>query len=299
MKTKKFVLLLFFVVLVFNSIKTIAQDWAPIGATWHYSFSDWYYPPFLISYSKIVSEKDTIINSVNCRKLINYKAGPNGTPNYYQKKIYMYETDKKVYYYVDSLSRFCLLYDFNANAGDWWILDEYSGSEWFRDTVKVISTDTIIINGHKRKTMMTQNSNFQVGLDGLCIEGIGNWYYMFPTFDMTEYGPLRCYQDNELGLYSTGQTPTCETTTIGIEEIGYDSKVYIYPNPCNDFINVQLKENLVCEIKIFSALNQMVYDYASTNNFFTIPTKQLPAGVYFILIINNNNIIFKNTLIKK
>ncbi len=298
MKTK-IISVLCFLFLLFN-FKIQAQSWAPIGATWYYSYHASYFPPYLNTYSKIVSEKDTIINGVNCRKLIHYKAGQNGIPNYYKSNIYMYESDKKIYYHVDSLSRFCLLYDFNANAGGWWILDEYSGSALFRDTVKVISTDSITINGQKKKTMITQNTNFQVMLDGLNIEGIGNWFNMFPAFDMVEEYPLRCYQDNILGLYSTGVSSDCEFTNIGIEEYSDDHHLFISPNPAQNIIYVRLEGNKNdILISIINTKGQHLKSLITNKEYETIDISNLPAGLYFIQLRNNDKTVIRKLQITK
>jgi len=298
MRTNRLIFLIVIFVFVFNYSKTKAQDWAPIGATWHYTMS-YEYPLYLSSFIKIVSEKDTVINSVNCRKLIEYKAAPDGTPNYYKFNLYMYESSRKVYYYVDSLNRFCLLYDFNANTGDWWILDEYPTS--WEDTVKVLSTSTITINGQQRKTMNTHltSNNGIIGFDGLAIEGIGNATFMFPTFDMNSNGPLRCYQDNILGIYTTGITPTCETTTIGIEEIINNDKVTIFPNPFTDYFEVKLNNEADYKIEIISALNQTVYCCTTKGEITIIPTKQLVSGLYLIKILTSDNQIITKTIIKE
>lgn len=66
---------------------------------------------------------------------------------------------------------------------------------------------------------------------------------MFPTFDMVEEGPLRCYQENILGLYSTGVSPNCEFTNIGIEEYINDYPISISPIPAQNINYVRLEGN--------------------------------------------------------
>jgi hypothetical protein len=208
--------------------------------------------------------------------------GPTGTPNTYVSNLYMYEQGRKVYYYVSSLNRFCLLYDFNANAGDWWILDEFPAS--WGDTVKVISTSTIMINGHERKSMILNNTAAQYDFRGLTIEGIGNWLYLFPAFGLHYDGPLRCYQDNILGLYTTGATPSCETTNVGIT--GYIEKEFsISTNPASNFIHITLNRNMKdAVLNIFDTKGVQYLSAPLSGNSQTIDVSSLPAGLYFIFI---------------
>jgi hypothetical protein len=278
------------------SFSMMAQTWAPIGATWHYTKS-FEYPPYLYSYLKIVSEKDTVINSINCRKMLRYLPGPTGTPNTYVYNLYMYEQGRKIYYYVSSLNRFCLLYDFNANAGDWWILDEYPAS--WGDTVKVISTSTININGNTRKTMVLDNTCFQYVFSGLTIEGIGNWSYMFPTFDMNTYGPLRCYQDNIIGLYTTGVTPSCETTNVGIT--GYNEKDFsMAPNPASNFLHITVFQSM--KDAVLNIIDTKGVQYLSiplSGNSQTIDLSSLPAGLYFIRLQKDGLSYYEKLMISR
>ena len=54
-----------------------AQDFAPVGATWHYSYQT--IDPHLISFEKIESVSDTTINGMLCKKLI----ASNSAQEYY------------------------------------------------------------------------------------------------------------------------------------------------------------------------------------------------------------------------
>ncbi len=290
MKTKHLLFASLFMLFIgANPIK--AQSWAPVGAIWHYTRNT-EFPPYVQSYIKIISEKDTIINSVSCRKLIRFKpAMISGTPNVYRDILYMYELNHKVYYYVNSLNRFCLLYDFNANAGDSWVLDEFPAA--WGDTIKVISTGTININGHQKKTMQITNTCAQYGFGGTLIEDIGNTLYMFPTFDMNFEGPLRCYQDNILGLYNTEVAPSCEFTTVGIEEYTDKDNIFIYPNPANNTINIIIDNNSNAIVKIINAKGQLINEIKSVKEHETIDVSGLPAGMYIVQLVFDNKIVNK------
>lgn len=75
-------------------------------------------------------------------------------------------------------------------------------------------------------------------------------------------------------------------------------EVLIYPNPINDIITIQLKKEITteCEVKIYSAAGQLVYesDYQVQNKFITINNLDIPSGVYFIsLQIGNDRLLSK------
>jgi hypothetical protein len=194
------------------------------------------------------------------------------------------------------------LYDFNANAGDWWILDEYPES--WGDTVKVIFTDSITINGHKRKRMEINNTSHLLSFGGSTIEGIGNWFNMFPAFDMAYEWPLRCYQDSILGLYSTGEAPTCETTSIGIEEIINKDKMLIYPNPFNEAfaINYNIpKESKKGVFELYDVYGRLVYTTSLSNNVnqLQVVASSLKSGIYVASFVVDGIMICTKKILKE
>jgi hypothetical protein len=81
----------------------------------------------------------------------------------------------------------------------------------------------------------------------------------------------------------------------GINEFTDDYNVSIYPNPANDYlmINTTINENL--KIEIYTIRGQSVMSTECTNNIsqMRIDISQLPAGIYFIRIANNQNNITK------
>ena len=81
----------------------------------------------------------------------------------------------------------------------------------------------------------------------------------------------------------------------GINEFTDDYNVSIYPNPANDYlmINTTINENL--KIEIYTIRGQNVMSTECTNNIsqMRIDISQLPAGIYFIRIANNQNNITK------
>ena len=59
---------IFLFILITVTIQNYAQEFAPVGAIWH--FTQWTINPDLISFKTIESISDTTINGIQCRKMI-------------------------------------------------------------------------------------------------------------------------------------------------------------------------------------------------------------------------------------
>ena len=87
------------------------------------------------------------------------------------------------------------------------------------------------------------------------------------------------------------------------------------PNPATDVVTVQLNEAAapqtsqglgkaavwpsgVCEIQLWSATS-MLRSYKTARRVFEIPVSELPAGIYFVRIIDKDGKIYTEKLIKK
>jgi len=83
-------------------------------------------------------------------------------------------------------------------------------------------------------------------------------------------------------------------------------KVYISPNPTNDFLNIEfnLKEKSHLDIKIYNELGELVQSivtnttFPSGKNIIKKSISKLKQGKYFLIILENNRIINKKALIK-
>ncbi|RMG85120.1 MAG: hypothetical protein D6714_06590 [Bacteroidetes bacterium] len=114
-------LLSLFVLFTFQTFIN-AQNWAPVGAKWTYTYTKFWSPE--ISYNIVESVGDTTINGKSCRILRSEKEAcdmPWEDGN--QVDFYMYDENDTVYYYNPDLNDFTILYDFNAQVGDEWITE--------------------------------------------------------------------------------------------------------------------------------------------------------------------------------
>lgn len=149
------------------SLLTFGQEFAPIGATWHYSLGS--INPEYESFKTIKSNSDTTIYGIVCKKLVEEE---NGSTVYTH---FVYMKNDSVYFYADEA--FHLLYDFNAVAGDTIILDYYAAGTTDKEPLKLFvnSIETININSEVRIVQdVTGLNELAISFSGKVIEGIGN-----------------------------------------------------------------------------------------------------------------------------
>lgn len=86
--------------------------------------------------------------------------------------------------------------------------------------------------------------------------------------------------------------------TSGIEDQDYET-IRVYPNPSDEELTIKLSEISDYEIEIFDLVGKNLYH----NNYYnidkaTIPTKKYTNGVYLLKISTNDNVIYKNFIVK-
>jgi outer membrane protein assembly factor BamB len=228
-------ILLFFA--LFLSSLSYAQNWAPAGAKWHYT-----YIGFSSGYVEIANVGDTIIAGQTCQKLQKTFNGLQFgvTPTtYIFDTSYTYENNGVVY--VLEQNQWKTLYNFNAAVGEHWPmapLPEFSGCT-VNSQLKVLATGTKVINAQTLKYLVVDFCNPDLtsqGFQDTIIEKIGfTGSYMLPfdmctmAFDGNEGGPFRCYSDDNFSTYKPFYANDCEFL-VGLDE-NQMIELAIYPNP--------------------------------------------------------------------
>lgn len=96
---------------------------------------------------------------------------------------------------------------------------------------------------------------------------------------------LRCYEDSEFGLYSTGIADTCNHTykPTSISENKIDQEFELIPNPAINWIELHSEFNTNVDTRIYNIYGQPLQNaYIQTNS--RIDIANLKCGVYFIQI---------------
>ncbi|MFC0876290.1 hypothetical protein ACE01N_06830 [Saccharicrinis sp. FJH2] len=212
---------------VLLSTAIYAQEWAPVGATWHYSEDYFDSFPLLEGFIKFEVEKDTVFMGIMCKKITKYhKIHCNDRPDIE----YMFERNDSIFFWDPNFNEFQLLYDFSATQNDSWQFKVLHDSGDDVDTVRihVDSIKTLTINDNVLKELhVTYKRISYNGEDesypyqSKIIERLGDIHYMFnyipfgaEACDANMSKGLRCYSDGVIGAYETGIADSCEATIV-------------------------------------------------------------------------------------
>lgn len=273
-----------------------AQMWFSEGATWHYSYSNF----FIEGYIKLSLVGDTLINEIDTKKVRKSKTTYNFVTEEFQEDVfegyeYMYSDTDYVYQLINN--EFVVLYDFTVIVGDTVAL--YLDDDYFDpdcDSIGhalVSEIGTEIINGENLRYYILQwIEGSSVILEGKIIEKIGNSEgYLFCTpyciLDEPLRGPFRCYQDNNFGLYSNPSfTNSCDFT-IGINENNSpDILIGISPNPVSNDLQIHIsKEYLsISQVNVFSLDGKKQLSDYNLSNGNTLDVSKLHPDMYILQV---------------
>ena len=279
--------ILFFSLFFLSNISA-QQEWAPIGAKWYYHQTFFWSPNTGVNIFESVG--DTIIDNQSCRVISISTQNCTGVG----LEIYMYADSNQVFYRLPSYDSFSLFYDFNAEPGDFWDVQNYMypdlGAQDSTYRVTVNEVDTININNQPLKRMFVEiafdsDFAFETVADTL-IEKLGSTTKMFPfevpICDAQYDRRLRCYEDTDLGLVSLTNVD-CEFTPINNVAL---PKTKIYPSHFSDFLMVETEEEV--QTRLVTATGQILLEKKLDRGENRLSTHHLQKGVYFIQLFDNN-----------
>lgn len=303
--TNYFIKIFFIIsILIGNTCNTFGQNFAEIGTEWYYhegfAFSG------DVDYIKFVSEKDTVINSIACKKISKRHKIECLNRNEVE---YIYSINDTVYYYEPSINDFQILYDFNSEPNDHWEISINIGSSQ-NDSLQVFvdSVASRNINGTDLKEMFVTINLIgqEKSYNTTFIERIGDINYMFywynwaiATCDVNWTRGLQCFQDSLIGLYSTGLAESCDYSSTNTEHgIGLDNIIKIYPNPASNFINIEFCNDLDHELQLIGITGEIMSTKTSGSQI-QLDLSSLSDGIYLLKIKHENQIISTNKIVKK
>lgn len=221
------------------------------------------------------------------------------------------EEDKRIYFaeYILSgdsidISNEALLYDFNLNVGD--TLECFQNHRVAEapsaaNFVTVTAIDSIqMVDGSLRKRF-TVYHNYISG-EPFIMEGVGasdGLFYPCGSDNWHAYNRLNCMGTTDNYIYSRSyhelgtEVPpdaTCYNLFVGTEEVAYQS-LTLQPNPTTGI--VRLSESVYdVHLSVYSAIGQKVRDERAFNGS-VIDLNGLASGVYFVVILGNENYLGK------
>ncbi len=280
-----------YLLLLASPIYLYSQEFAPVGALWHYTQLP--IDPQMTTFKSIESISDTIVHNKSCKKMIEIERYYSDTVM--MKYHYMYSENDSVFFFAEN--EFHLLYDFGAIAGDTIILNYFLTASGLPLKMIIDSTGMIDINGEMRSIQyITCGDGLVVEFGKHVIQNIGSTFYMFPTYDGTKDGPLRCYQDDYLGLFLSPYHPNygwnhqdCNQIITGIHEQNYKQLIKIYPNPVNHSAVYVDEIEIPFIYSLFKTCGEMIKKriHCTSNE---IPVSELEPGSYLLLIEKLNSV---------
>ena len=280
-----------------------AQEFAPIGAKWHYTENFAFSAN--VSYLYAESVADTVIKGKNCKKLINNGGLACG---YHSFQDYIYNQDSAVYFYLAATDTFQLLYDFKTKKDSSWIIVFSTDVSSYLDTLKVTvdSISFVNINGYNLKKLWVNykplNSDLGYIYPSTIVDKIGDVNYLFNlnsyrvACDGNFSQGLRCYQDPQFGFYNTGIASSCNYT--GVNELKSD-KIEIYPNPAKDYINFDMGMYKDFQLSVYNSVGQTVLKKQLTSSNTTLNIQSFQSGMYYYQLINNKAKVISGKFLKE
>lgn len=208
---------------------------------------------------------------------------------------YMREEDRKVYYRQGQESPEFVLYDFGLQIGDSLaIYDDGEYAEYLK--VTAIREDYLIF---EQRTTYMLNPDFGQSPDycydygnDVWHEGIGSERGVVFRFDgsLGSDEMLLCYHEDYYLIYGGGN---CNQSNLSVEENEDEIEDLVFPNPTTGVLNIAMKD--FRNVELFNSMGQRVLQSHET----ALDLNNLPAGVYFLKLTDNQGAVTMRSVVKK
>ena len=253
---------------------------------------EWYYEiqneDGSITYQYMYQAGDTIINDEPTHILVKINTLYDKGLHQDVTHEYVYERDGKVYWWNKTLEVFTVLYDYEAEVGDYWeIVVGTRTLDMHVDAVEEIEYEG-------RVWRMLRVSDPEDLFSGNIVCGIGHLTSFFPERlmgdgDRMRVEGMRCYwNEGELVFkYGDEDCDAIYSEVHGVEEDGPSSgsgTLTVYPNPTNGVLTVHHSEFRIhhSEFQIANLMGQTVLSGNINAENQQIDVSSLPQGMYFI-----------------
>ena len=302
-----------FILFLFSSNFIIGQDFAQLGAKWHFKkycpTPDWFND---CGYFTLESIRDTTLLG-KTSKIIEFKDNEVVIPN---GQLILRSDSNRVYFFESG--QFKLLYDFNLVVGDTLVYSvPYNWKNY--DLACSFSPDTskkaqaiidsvvfITISGQSLKSFYTSpvpltNINYFSWSLGQIIERIGGSSLGIIGQSSAQclsgyLGHFRCYSDSLINYHPVPEN--CDFIT-GIETINNRNNLNIYPNPTSTYFTIK-GLNEPYDLTIFNSVGQLLYEaknvFESTKK---VDVENLKEGILLIQIKSEKEVYYYKILKSK
>jgi len=294
-------------------------EWAPIGATWHYTFRGGFGGE--IEYLTLESIKDTIINDVNTKVLSQTIHRVDGDLDTSLGNLYIYQDENQIYYW--SNLEFELLYDFDADLGDTLKIKDPIDRMFHdpeRDSISYYIVDSLDVKEIGGETL---NGLFLSPIDGQgssdfqhgdwVYEKIGSQLYFIPVriteCDNECADVFRCYEDNSIS-YRAVDYP-CDTIVERIvstrDSETLQNSLQVYQNPIMS--GNSLEFSVQASSKVTTDLGLISFEVSDVSGRRIMPitvmqdreqrlsTAGFAPGIYFLIVHGRSGVAQKRIVI--
>lgn len=300
--------------------KSQAQNFAPIGAKWHYSIGNIDFNG--VKCAVLTVQGDTLIYDITA-SVIEVKLVDNPGVDKIVSYEYLTKQNDSLMYYNPYDKKFHLLYNFSAKAGDTihvhknlsrvtpGFLVPKLANDSITFSYRILSTDSVMINGNWKKRQTISDvmdsyysmETYKTDSFRVIIDGLYSFTYLFGraaliTMETTEC-MLRCYNDSTYNFKYAKWDKPCDyaNSYTGLSEKNIYNQIAVYPNPIQKGKTVTLSNNKHKNISC-----QIISNMGETINFFEIKDNKfkienVPSGIYYLVFYSNNTIIEKTKLL--
>ncbi len=276
-----------------------SQEFAPLGAKWH--FSNCYYmigEP--LTYSVIEVVADTIIDEKYSTVIHLYK--DNGVE--FVTDLIVHEDQGRIYFY--EFGEFKLFFDYNIKVGDTLAFQVpvnapafqsncgSEGVEYERvyyalvDSIAILEADGVELSEFHTSKIIPEDydGSYHFWLLEVFRQRIGSPTGLFGQSAVEDLGGFpgfyRCYEDDEISINFSATLP-CDYTTVNVFEPEEKLAISVYPNPVKDFIRIELKGDHCSWIEIMD-LNGKTIKTKSIKGFYEVELdiSGIPSGTYIL-----------------
>lgn len=276
-------------------------EFAPLGATWY--FEDNAPPlPWKISYIKVeVTGIDTLqgkaCKRIESKNLLGYS---DWGCSFYAPILHTYQEGARVFAYHDG--GFYLLYNFDAVAGESWVI---RNPPLAIDDSLVVVVDSVSLITVGNQTLRVQHvTNPGVEPGGLLewgaeiVEGIGNTGFItpqWPTCDPWIFD-LRCYLSDSIQLHLVSYPCDSTKSYLAAPEPVLRKALFI-PNPAMAGSTVVLSQSLDADrVLIQNVLGAQQKTLIPDSNG-QIALGDVPPGVYFTSVYKGSRLVGADKLV--
>lgn len=261
-------------------------EFSPKGATWSYSFDDFWtnFQGFMV----VKYEKDTVINNFPSKKLTRELLDSTLNTVQLRSPLFIYQSNDSVFQVFNSGNLFIFKSHFE--------LDETSfvAEYLWPSPLTVESIDVLETGGQTTEKYIFEETEWPV-YQTVIYEKFGpelgyfdDWHGT--AYDLSSY-KLKCYKDDNFPLTSIDGN-SCLVLSPANEEVSTGSDITIFPNPSNEVITIDFKidKAFSMNLDIWDIAGKLlIHDANYSGN--QLDISSLPKGLYVGNISNETQVL--------